>query len=451
MKKSILYLLLCSVPTGIAWADGAVYAATNALGNNQIKVFHRAANGNLTPMQTIATGGGGSGLQLGAVDSLGSAGSLQLDPAHHILFAVNTESASQNNGAGAYNSDCQPGTITSFLVGQNGALTFADRVASGGLYPNSLSVRPAATDDDNEQGDDNGSRGQLLYVLNAGGPGACNVNPNITGFNVDANGHMQPVTAAQNVNPGLASGTGENCGAAGAAGLSGFTGAPAGDFACGLNPPSFPRSPATVKFTPDGKQVVVTVKGTNSIYVFPVDRDGRAGNPTIMTASLPALPTYFGVTFDRNNHLLVAEVFGASPVEPALATGAVSSFSITNTGALQTISSHVGDGGTAACWIALEPRNGKFVYVTNNLSDTISSYSVASNGAVSLVNAVAAAASGPNDLSIVQDSGASFLYALSAGSGTVKAYQVNLSTGALTALTGGSGLPTSGAEGLTAY
>jgi hypothetical protein len=103
---------------------------SNALGNNQILVYHRASNGSLssTPVQVISTGGGGSGLQLSGVDSLGSAGSVQLDAAHQILFAVNTESVSANNGAGTYNQDCALGTITSFLVAPNGTLTFADRV-----------------------------------------------------------------------------------------------------------------------------------------------------------------------------------------------------------------------------------------------------------------------------------------------------------------------------------
>jgi 6-phosphogluconolactonase (cycloisomerase 2 family) len=375
---------------------------------------------------------------------------VQLDPAHHLLFAVNTETASANTGAGPYNSDCNQGTITSFLVSSNGTLTFADRVPSGGMFPNSLTIRPSASDDD-EQGNDNGSKGELLYVLNAGGAGACNVSPNVSGFQVDASGHMRPVTAAQDVNAGLPVGTGENCSAASAAGLSGFTGAPAGDFACGLNPPSFPRSPAHVKFTPDGKQLVVTVKGTNSIYVFPVDPDGRAGSPTVTTASLPALPTYFGVAFDRNAHLLVAEVFGAATNIPAGGAGALSSFTLTSAGSVQSISSHVGDGGTAACWIALEPKNGKYAYVSNNLSDNISSYSIASNGAVTLVSGTAGSGSGPNDLAAVQDSGGSFLYVLNGNSGTVGTFQINVNNGALTALAGGSGLPTAGAEGLTAY
>ena len=104
--------LLCLSPAA-AWADGALYAMTNALDNNEVLVYHRAAGGSLSLAQTIATGGGGSGLQLAGVDALGSAGSIQLDEGHHFLFVVNTESAAENNGAGAYNTDCQQGTITS--------------------------------------------------------------------------------------------------------------------------------------------------------------------------------------------------------------------------------------------------------------------------------------------------------------------------------------------------
>ena len=469
MKRSLLCALLCSLPTGIAWADGAVYAMTNALGNNQIKVYQRASNGNLTLVQTIATGGGGSGLQLAGVDSLGSAGSVQVDPSHHFLFAVNTESTNSNNGAGGYNSDCQQGSISSFRISSNGMLTFASKVPSGGLFPNSLAVESLRSGngdgkgDGNDKGngnakagtdgedDNNGHNGVLLYVLNAGGPGNCNVGPNVRGFQVDGSGHMQAVTAAQLIDPGLPTGSGANCSAASAAGFSGLTGAPAADFACGLNPPSFPRSPAQVKFTPDGSQLIVTVKGTSSIIVFPLDNNGRAGDPTIGPAIGTALPSFFGFTFDKNGHMLVTELFGSATSIPAGGQGAVSSFAVGNSGALNAISSHVADGGTAACWIALEPKNGKFAYVANNLSASISSYAVASNGSVTLLNGTAASGSGPNDLAVVTDSGASFLYVVDAGTGTVGAFQINLSNGALTSITGGSGLPTNSAQGLAAF
>jgi hypothetical protein len=82
MFRVSLCALLLPLATGVTWADGAVYAMTNALDNNQMLVYHRDAQGNLSLAQTIATGGGGSGLQLAGVDSLGSAGSIQLDQAY---------------------------------------------------------------------------------------------------------------------------------------------------------------------------------------------------------------------------------------------------------------------------------------------------------------------------------------------------------------------------------
>lgn len=436
LVKALMCALFCALSAGAAWADGAVYAMTNAVGNNQIQVFHRGADGTLTYMQTVATGGGGSGAQLApAVDSLGSQGSLILDGAHHLLFAVNTESLAENT------SDCQEGTITSFVVLPDGSLAFADRIMSGGLFPNSLTVTTTQSGE------------RLLYVLNAGGPGlnpACGMGPNVTGFKVGRNGFMTRLRGSRRaINPGPLDGTGSgvNCNP------GGF---PTPSFDCGLNPPAFPRSAAQVRFTPDGTRLVVTVKGTNSIYVFPVDPGGRTGKPRITQAPGPALPTYFGVNFDAKGRLLVTEAFGQSPTIPAPATGAVSSFAITRFGTLRQISASVGDGGTAACWIAVEPRKGQYAYVSNNLSNSLSSYSVGSDGSLTLLSAVAATGNGPNDLAAVAEkrrAHASFVYVLDSGSGTVGAFRIHLADGSLTPLQTVSGfLPVNdAAQGLAAY
>ena len=455
--KSLMFAAFCCFPAA-AWADGAVYAMTNALDNNQVVAYHRDAGGGLSPMQTIATGGGGSGLQLAGVDSLGSAGSIQLDPGHRLLFVVNTESAAENNGSGAYNTDCQQGTITSFRVAADGTLTFADRVFSGGLFPNSLTVRRRDLDADGDQ------PGDLLYVLNAGGPeppAICHLTPdtantpNITGFRVDGAGHMIPLDATQPIDPGPASGpnNGVSCTQAAAAGFASLTGAPAADFQCGLNPPSFPRSPAQIRFTPDGAQLVVTVKGTNTIYVFPVSQAGKAGIPETTPAPGPALPTYFGFAFNNRGHLLVTEAFGSSASIPSGGSGALSSFTITARGLVLPLgsSSHVGDDGTAACWIALEPIAGRFAYVANNLSASISSYAVANDGSLTLSEPNAASVSGPNDLAVAREGRKSFLYVVAAGNGTVAAFQIN-PDGSLTSITGAGGLPADrSAQGLAAF
>jgi 6-phosphogluconolactonase (cycloisomerase 2 family) len=347
-----------------------------------------------------------------------------LDHNHKRLFTVNTETLAANS------SDCQVGTVTSFTVAKDGTLTFADKVSSGGLYPNSLTISA-----------------NVLYVLNAGGPGfspACGVGPNINGFTVHPKGNMTPLNSMRPIDPGALDGTGsgENCN------VGGF---PVPAFNCGLNPPAFPRSPAQIGFTHGGNQLLVTVKGTNTIYVFPVADDGTVGTPTTTQAPGPALPTYFGFTFDKNGHLLLSEAFGASPSIPAGRTGAVSSFTITSTGNLQPISADVGDRGTAACWVALDPVKGRYLYVSNNLSASLSSYTVGKDGSLTLLAAVAGTDSGPNDMAVASEGNTGFLYALASGSGTVDAYLIN-SDGSLTSLGSVSGLPVNdGAQGLAAF
>ena len=473
--KCLIFALLGILPAAGARADGAVYAMTNALDNNQVLVYHRDINGNLNLIQTAATGGGGSGLQLAGVDSLGSAGSIQLDTGHHLLFAVNTESAAENNGSGAYNADCQQGTITSFRIQADGTLVFADRVFSGGLFPNSLAVgtnfTTAVHRTDNADGNSQGgtmttttkvANGDLLYVLNAGGPevpichltpGTANT-PNVVGFSVDTAGHMIPLDSTQPIDPGPATGPvgGVSCTQAAANGFSSLTGAPAVDFQCGLNPPSFPRSPAQVRLSPSGTQLVVTVKGTNIVYVFPIGSGGVIGAaPAIEQAPGPALPTYFGTAFTAAGDLLVAEMFGSATSIPAGGQGALSSFVVAANGQAAPISSHVGDGGTAALAVAVEPLLGRFAYVSNNLSASISSYSVGANGSVTLLAGIAASGAGPNDLATAVDGSTSFLYVVDAGTGTVGAFRIN-ADGSLTAITGGGGLPVGrSAQGLAAY
>jgi 6-phosphogluconolactonase len=118
---------------------------------------------------------------------------------------------------------------------------------------------------------------------------------------------------------------------------------------------------------------------------------------------------------------------------------------------LQPISSDVGDGGTAASFIALEPLTGRFAYVANNLSASISSYTVGNTGIVTLLNGTAAAGAGPNDLATAAEGNNSWLYVVDAGTGTVGAFHIN-GDGSLTAITGGSGLPVGrSAQGLAAY
>ncbi len=155
-------LLLTALGTR-AYAEGAAYTMTNAADDNQIVVFSRDDNGLLTKLDTISSGGKGSG---GGIDPLGSQGSLLLvdsDKDHHgwrrhggrhhdgeLLLAVN---AGSND-------------VSVFRVVRNG-IKLRDRIGSGGSFPVSLAVS-----------------GDVVYVLNNGAPA------NITGFKLDGRGHL---------------------------------------------------------------------------------------------------------------------------------------------------------------------------------------------------------------------------------------------------------------------
>jgi 6-phosphogluconolactonase len=227
-----------------------------------------------------------------------------------------------------------------------------------------------------------------------------------------------------------------------------------------LSPPLFVRSPGQVGFTPDGKSLIVTVKGTNSIYVFPVNPKGTTGlgSPTVFqatgTRSVDPEPTYFGFTFDPRGHLIVTEPFGGAPITsiPTGGASAVSSFTVGKKGVLTPISSHVADSATASCWVALDPRTKSYAYTTNNVSSNISSFTLGSDGSLTLLAPIAAALSGPNDLATAKDAHGSFLYVVASGAGQVYAYQIE-GDGSLSLIDSYPGLPTAEAtgQGIAAY
>lgn len=179
----------------------------------------------------------------------------------------------------------------------------------------------------------------------------------------------------------------------------------------GDNPPFFVVSPSQISFTPDGRFLVVVVKGAvkGEIFVFPIGNNGRPSSPIITTAEGP---TPFSFDFDPDGNLLLSEAFGTAEGPPPLVgitngAGAVSSYEITSNGSLNTISASVGNDQSATCWL-------KYVdgcaFVTNNFDDTISSYEVGDDGSLDLVDSVAASdINAPIDITIVDH----FMYVLS--------------------------------------
>jgi 6-phosphogluconolactonase (cycloisomerase 2 family) len=134
----------------------AVFVQTDDLQHNAIVAFRRDADGHLTRVGEVLTGGRGGVEQDVPLDSLASQDSLTYDAEHRLLFAVNAGSD----------------TVTSFRV--TGAhLTRVQTVRSGGVFPVSVSA-----------GHDR------LFVLNAGGSG------NVTGYRITASGVLESLPRA---------------------------------------------------------------------------------------------------------------------------------------------------------------------------------------------------------------------------------------------------------------
>ena len=197
---------------------------------------------------------------------------------------------------------------------------------------------------------------------------------------------------------------------------------------------------AQIGFSPDGDVLLVTEKGTNKLGSYRVRDDGTTDAP-VVTASAGVTP--FGFAFDRRGHALVSEAFGG-----AVNASAVSSygFGVPTLAGPAVISASVGTTQTAACWVVVTP-NGRYAYVTNTASGTISSYAVQKSGKLTLAQAVAAT-SGAGPIDAALSASGSHLYVLNSGSQSISSFSV-AKDGSLANPGSVSGLP-AGANGLAA-
>ena len=271
-------------------------------------------------------------------------------------------------------------SISAFKV-QGDRLKPADVLSSGGQFPASVAVH-----------------GDLVYVLNSGGEGI------VQGFRIQGR-HLVPI-------PGSARSLA----------------------LANTDPPFFLTSPGQVGFTPDGRKLLVTTKGsTSSIDVFSVQPDGRLSAAPVVNPS--ATPVPFAFTFAPSGRLVDGEA----------GTSSVTTYAIQADGSLTDPKSQ-SDGQTALCWIT--PARG-FYYVANTGSNTLSGFTIAADGTPSLVGATGVVAStepGPIDLAASGEG--DFLYGETGLTSTVDEYHVE-SDGSLTKLGTVTGLPP-GIEGIAA-
>jgi 6-phosphogluconolactonase len=258
--------------------------------------------------------------------------------------------------------------LTLFSVTAKG-LELRGRVPSGGSHPTSVAVHD-----------------ELAYVLNNGSPG-------IAGFSL-VGGMLSAIKGSERP---LAAGA----------------------------------DPAQIAFSPDGRMLVVTERGTNSISTFDVDELGLAEGPRTIAAS-GATP--YGFDF-AGGSLVVTEAFGGE-----LGAAAASSYSLSG-GRLECVSASIADTRSEVCW-AVVTRDGRYVYVTNFGDSTISSYRVDADGSLELLEPVAASTNlgqkGVRDEAITGDG--RFLYALDADARRIYGWSVG-EDGSLVPVGDADGLP----------
>ena len=174
------------------------------------------------------------------------------------------------------------------------------------------------------------------------------------------------------------------------------------------NPPAFLQSPAQVGFTPDGKHLVITMKGNSggSVDVFGVSDDGRLSNAPTATA---VGGNAFAFVFDPAGRLVIVNA----------AFGNLSTYTVNGNGSLSLVSAGAADGQVAACWVTAVDGN---YYAANAGSGSLSQYTINENGSVVLGTSPAATGiPGAVDMAV----SGHFLYAQSGGSGSVKAFSVS--------------------------
>jgi 6-phosphogluconolactonase len=235
--------------------------------------------------------------------------------------------------------------LSLFTVQPDG-LRLADRAGSGGSKPTSVAVS-----------------GALVYVLNNG-------TPNISGFHLTDGeltalaGSTRPLSSAD-------------------------------------------ADPAHVSFTADGRVLIVTERGTNSISSYLINERGYAQGPATTKSSGQ---TPYGVGLTAAGSLIVSEAFGG-----AMGAAAASSYAVAGAGELTMVSGSVGDTRSEVCWVALT-NDDRFAYVTNFGDSTVSCYEITADGSLTLHDPVAGSArlgeKGLRDEAISSDG--RYLYAIDA-------------------------------------
>jgi 6-phosphogluconolactonase len=261
-------------------------------------------------------------------------------------------------------ADAGSNQISVLRIKDNGSLGLVRGgvVSSGGVLPVSVAIH-----------DD------LVYVANSGNGGS-----NYTGFRLGLNGHLEPIAGSAVALPDGS-------------------------------------QPGDVLFNGKGSKLAGTRVGTSLIDSFTVGAHGRLsaapGSPFPAQGLGP-----FGSEFRPTNP---GQLF-VSNAHNSAGAGTVSAFRDSADGTLSPVgSSPFADLQTAPCWVEIT-HDGQFLFTVNTGSGTISRYSIAPGGALTLLGSTPVGATGgvgAVDARLSPDGGTLFVDESKAGA--VAAFAVN--------------------------
>src|SRR5580765_1833034 len=225
-------------------------------------------------------------------------------------------------------------SVSAFRIGHDGP-ALLNTAPSGGIRPVSVDVH-----------------GHLVYVLNKNNAALATVS----GFTLDRHG-LTPI-----------------------AGSTRFLHAGATDG-------------GQVRFSPDGKQLIVTGRSTNRIDTFLVGKDGQLSGLHTFDPAPGGTP--FGFDFDKKGNLLVslAGVAGSS---------GAASYKLAKDGSISTITAPIATGQNAACWLVTS-KDGRYAFVANAASASVSTFAVSPKGELTFLGASTVDGMTPLDLAQSDD------------------------------------------------
>ncbi|MFL5931361.1 MAG: lactonase family protein [Gaiellaceae bacterium] len=325
-----------------------------------------------------------------------------------LAFAASATAGDRSAVGAAYSiSNAASGNqLVVYSRSASGSLSPAGTVFAGGLGTGGgLASQGAVTATDNGRtvlAVNPGSNSVAAFAVEPGGPRLLNTAPSGGIRPVSVAVHKQLVYVLNKNNVALATVSGFTLGKDGLTPIAGSTRV--------LNAGA--TDAAQVRFAPSGNVLVVTGRSSQQIDTFRIGGDGRLSDLKSFDVAPGGTP--FGFDFDNKGHLLVslAGVGGSS---------GAASYDLAADGTVSTITAPIETGQRAACWLVAS-KNGRFAFVANAASSSVSTFAVSPAGELAFHGAVAI--DGMTALDLALSENGRYLYVLAAGSRGIVAFEV---------------------------